>query len=120
MVVDDNRNVREMMSLMLSEHGFTVHAAHDGNSGVRTAASVVPDLALVDIDLPDIAAYDVAASLRGNAATAGIRLVAVTGYGQQTDKERAAAAAFDRHFTKPVHAEALMAAIEQLIGKRDR
>lgn len=114
LVIEDNRDVREMMSLMLSELGFVVHAASDGKSGISIASTVLPDVALVDIDLPDMSGYDVAAALRRNSTTAGIKLVAVTGYGQATDKEQAYAAGFDRHFAKPVSLDDLVVAIDAL------
>jgi signal transduction histidine kinase/ActR/RegA family two-component response regulator len=116
LVVEDNRDIREMMCLMLAEHGFAVDAAPDGKAGIAGALADAPDVALVDIDLPDMSGYEVAARLRADPATAGIRLIAVTGYGQETDRSRALAAGFDAHFTKPVPVEALVASINGLTG----
>ena len=116
LVIEDNRDVREMMFLMLSQHGFTVHVAEDGQSGIAAALAIRPDIALVDIDLPDISGYEVAANLRKSADMAALKLVAVTGYGQAMDQEKAFAAGFDRHLTKPVPLESLLGAIHQLLG----
>lgn len=116
LIVEDNRDVREMTCLMLSEHGFAVHAAEDGESGLHVAAAAQPDIALVDIDLPGISGYEVARRLRQAPATAGIRLIAVTGYGQAMDQEKARDAGFDRHFTKPVAIDELAHAILTLAG----
>ena len=116
LVIEDNRDVREMMFLMLSQHGFAVQVAEDGHSGIAAARASAPDLALVDIDLPDMSGYEVAARLRQDAATAAIKLVAVTGYGQAMDREKAFDAGFDRHLTKPVPIEELVATINGLIG----
>jgi signal transduction histidine kinase/ActR/RegA family two-component response regulator len=117
LVIEDNRDVREMMSLMLSELGFVVHAASDGASGMAIASAVLPDVALVDIDLPDMSGYEVAAALRANSATAGMALLAVTGYGQAADQQQASAAGFDRHFAKPVSIDDLVVAINALMAR---
>ena len=116
LVIEDNRDVREMMFLMLSQHGFVVHVAEDGQSGIAAALAIRPDIALVDIDLPDISGYEVAANLRKSADMAALKLVAVTGYGQAMDREKAFAAGFDRHLTKPVPLESLLGAIHHLLG----
>jgi signal transduction histidine kinase/ActR/RegA family two-component response regulator len=115
LVIEDNRDVRETVVLMLSEHGFTVHAVGDGKSGIDAARAMQPDVALVDIDLPDMSGYEVAAALRTNDKTAGIGLIAVTGYGQATDREKAYAAGFDKHFVKPTPIEVLVEAIDTLV-----
>lgn len=114
LVIEDNRDVREMMSLMLSELGFVVHAASDGKSGISIASTVMPDVALVDIDLPDMSGYDIAKALRADSTTASIRLLAVTGYGQTADQQQAYAAGFDRHFAKPVSIDDLVLAINAM------
>jgi signal transduction histidine kinase/ActR/RegA family two-component response regulator len=111
LVIEDNRDVREMLCLMLAEQGMAVQAAGNGRDGIAQARADLPDVALVDIDLPDMSGHDIAALLKGDGATAGIRLIAVTGYGQAMDREKALAAGFDAHFTKPVPVEDLMAAI---------
>jgi two-component system, sensor histidine kinase len=116
LVIEDNQDVREMMSLMLSELGFAVRVAVDGESGVQAATSFQPDVALVDIDLPDISGHDVARRLRNEPVTARIKLVAVTGYGQVTDQQDALAAGFDRHLAKPVPIEILLGVIDDLTG----
>jgi signal transduction histidine kinase/CheY-like chemotaxis protein len=117
LVIEDNRDVREMMFLMLREHGFVVEVAEDGATGIASACAGLPDVVLVDIDLPDMSGYDVAAKLKGMRQTASIPLVAVTGYGQAADRAKALQSGFDLHFTKPVAVEALVAAIGRLTGK---
>jgi CheY-like chemotaxis protein len=117
LVIEDNHDVREMMSLLLSEHGFVVRTAEDGRTGIASAATSPPEVALVDIDLPDMSGYDIAMRLRSSPACAGIGLVAVTGYGQAVDREKALAAGFDAHLTKPVPIEELVAAIHRLVGQ---
>jgi len=115
LIVEDNRDVREMTSMMLSELGFLVHTAEDGESGVKAALALRPDVALVDIDLPGISGYEVARQLKRADATAGTKLIAITGYGQAADQEKAFAAGFDRHLTKPAPVEELTAVISSLM-----
>jgi signal transduction histidine kinase/CheY-like chemotaxis protein len=117
LVIEDNRDVREMMFLMLREHGFVVEVAEDGATGIASACAGRPDVALVDIDLPDMSGYDVAARLKEMPQTASIPLVAVTGYGQAADQAKALQSGFDLHFTKPVAVEALVVAIGRLTGR---
>lgn len=113
LIIDDNPDGLEMMSLLLTAHGFAVLQAQDGLSGVELALSDVPDVALVDIGLPGIDGYEVARRLRADPATRPMRLVALTGYGLQDDVRRALAAGFDRHMVKPVDIRLLL---EELAG----
>jgi CheY-like chemotaxis protein len=80
--------------------------AHDGREGLDKAAAFRPDVVLCDIGLPVMSGYDVARAIR-SAAPDDMRLVAVTGYGQPADQERAAQAGFDSHLLKPIAPEAL-------------
>jgi len=112
LVVEDNEDLREMMCALLASRGCAVSSAADGRTAVALAGNALPQVAFVDIDLPDISGYEVARLL---AEQGGIRLVAVTGYGQPDDVQRALAAGFDRHLKKPVRLEDL----EQAIGAMD-
>ena len=111
LVIEDNRDVREMMCSLLTELGFQVLSAENGQAGIKSAATSLPDVALVDIDLPDMSGYDIARQLKGTAATAGIRLIAVTGYGQESDRQTALASGFDGHLKKPVRIDDVLLAI---------
>ena len=104
LVVEDNGDLRDMMCALLQSRGSTVLGAADGRSAIALAAQQRPVLAFVDIDLPDMSGYDVARALQ---AQGGIRLVAVTGYGQAGDVQRALEAGFARHLKKPVRLEEL-------------
>jgi CheY-like chemotaxis protein len=112
LLVEDNDDLRDMTCALLQSRGCTVLTAADGRSALAQAARVRPDVAFVDIDLPDISGYDVAQAL---ARQGGIRLVAVTGYGQPDDVRRALAAGFDLHLKKPVRLEEL----ERALGAPD-
>ena len=109
LVVEDNQDLREMMCALLASRGCAVSGAADGGTALALARDTLPQVAFVDIDLPDISGYEVARRL---AEQGGIRLVAVTGYGQPEDVRRALAAGFDRHLKKPVRLED----IEQAVG----
>jgi two-component system, sensor histidine kinase len=105
LVVEDNEDAREMLRNLLHILGHEVHEACDGASGIEEARRVRPDAALIDIGLPGIDGYEVARRIR--AEVPGARLVAVTGYGQPEDRERALAAGFDVHLVKPVDLDQL-------------
>ena len=112
LLVEDNDDLRDMTCALLQARGCTVMTAPDGRSGIALAAHGHPDVAFIDIDLPDISGYDVARAL---ALQGGIRLVAVTGYGQPDDVRRAHEAGFDVHLKKPVRIDEL----ERAIGDAD-
>jgi signal transduction histidine kinase/CheY-like chemotaxis protein len=110
-LVEDNDDSRELLGLLLSEHGHRVRAAADGLSGVQLALDARPDVMLVDIGLPGLDGYGVARRVREAYGSAPY-LVALTGYGQPEDRQRALASGFDEHLTKPVD----MRALEKLLG----
>ncbi len=112
LLIEDNDDGREMMAMMLEAQQYRVVSAIDGLEGLRKAAESRPDIALVDIGLPGIDGYEVARRMRADPATSGVRLVALTGYGQEGDRERALAAGFDAHLVKPVELGKLMHVLE--------
>ena len=107
LIVEDNPDAREMLHAGLELIGHEVHGAPDGLSGMRLAIEMRPEVALIDIGLPDINGYEVARRLREGNQQGAIRLIALTGYGQPADIERAKAAGFDAHITKPVELDEL-------------
>jgi signal transduction histidine kinase len=111
LLIEDNEDGREMMSLMLKAYGNRVLKAADGLEGLRMATEDKPDIALVDIGLPGIDGYEVARRLRAAPATRHIKLIALTGYGLEDDQRRAAEAGFDMHLVKPVNVDHLMKAL---------
>ncbi|MEO7494759.1 MAG: ATP-binding protein [Massilia sp.] len=102
LVIEDNQDGREMMAMMLEAQKYKVRTAIDGYEGLRMVAERLPDIALVDIGLPGIDGYEVARRLRADPSTSGLRLVALTGYGLESDRARALDAGFDAHLVKPV------------------
>ena len=108
LVVDDNRDAVDALAMMLKLSGNDVEAAYDGLSALGIAQSVHPDAVVLDIGLPGMDGYEVARRLRAQPETAATRIVAVTGYDQKEDCERAHAAGFDHHLVKPIESETLL------------
>src|SRR5437764_1948839 len=102
LLIEDSEDNREMMRELLEMEGFRVDVAADGEDGIQQALALRPSVALVDIGLPTMDGYEVARRVRA-ALGSGITLVALTGYGQPDDFERATEAGFDVHLTKPVN-----------------
>jgi PAS domain S-box-containing protein len=102
LVVDDNADAADMLATALTLHRFEVRTAHDGVAALSEAATFAPHIALVDIGLPVIDGYELAGRLRKVPGLDEIELIAVTGYGQASDRERSAAAGFVDHLVKPV------------------
>jgi signal transduction histidine kinase/ActR/RegA family two-component response regulator len=116
LIVEDDDDARYTLAALLRLGGHEVFAAENGSDGVAMAASLLPDVALVDIGLPDLDGYELARRLRSNQATSRVALVALTGYGTQEDRRAALAAGFDEHLAKPVELEALEAVLSALGG----
>jgi two-component system CheB/CheR fusion protein len=111
MVVDDNVDTARALSLLLKKLGCTTHEVHDGPPVVEAAKSFQPDAILLDIGLPGLDGYEIARRIRQTPKLSSIRLVAVSGYGQQQDREKSREAGFDCHLVKPVQFDALLEAL---------
>ena len=111
LVVDDNVDAAESIAMLLSLDGHDVRSVHDAQRALDMVSEFLPDLVLLDIGLPGMDGYEVARQLRSRQEITGIRLVAVTGYGQQEDRDRARDAGFDQHLVKPVEPDALNAVL---------
>jgi PAS domain S-box-containing protein len=117
LVVDDNEDAAEMLSELLGLRGCEVRVAHDGPEALRLAAAQAFELALLDIGLPVMDGYELAGRLRELPHLAEARLVAVTGYGQESDRRRALAAGFHEHLVKPVDLAALEALVTDALAR---
>jgi len=102
LVVDDNRDSAESLTLLLQTLGNDVRTAHDGLEALKVAEEQRPELVLLDLSLPELSGYDVAREIRGLAWGKATVLVALTGWGQEEDRHRSAEAGFDHHMVKPV------------------
>jgi two-component system, chemotaxis family, CheB/CheR fusion protein len=100
-LVEDQDDARRMLKLVLETHGVTVETARDGVEGAELIERIKPDLAFVDLGLPVMSGFELARRIRRNPANKGTRLVALSGYGQDSDIRASIAAGFDQHLTKP-------------------
>ena len=107
LIVDDNQDAANALRLLLENDGHEVRMAVDGAAGLALAREYRPDYLLLDIGLPRLSGYDIAASVRADPSMQHTTIIAVTGYGQLHDRNRTAAVGFDHHLTKPVEYEAL-------------
>jgi len=113
LVVDDNQDAAESLSMLLTMLGADVHVVHTGLDGLEAVAVYQPDVVLLDIGLPDIDGYEVARRIRQQ-HSADIRLIALTGWGQEEDRRRTRAAGFDHHLIKPADIRALEVLLNSL------
>ncbi len=102
LVVDDTRAISFLMGRLLNELGQDVRTAENGLAAVETLKSFQPDVVFSDISMPGMNGYELAKHIRANDATKDVHLIAMTGFGQPTDRQRAISAGFDDHIVKPV------------------
>ena len=117
LVVDDNRDAAETLADTLDYFGYDARVAFDGPGALAAAPGFEPDLALLDIGLPLMDGYELADRLRSLPGLEDLRLVAVTGYGQSSDRRRSLDAGFDDHMVKPVDPDGLRRLLARLIGE---
>lgn len=101
-VVEDHADAREALQMLLTLDGHRVEVAADGRAGLGLILDAKPEVALIDVGLPELDGYEVARQVRRAQGSSMIRLIALTGYGQSYDRTRAQEAGFDLHMTKPV------------------
>jgi len=109
LIVDDNADAAAMLAMLLEASGHQVAVEHDARKGLARAQADQPDACLLDIGLPDMDGNELARRMRALPETAGTLLIAVTGYGQEADRQRTAAAGFDHHLVKPLDPKQLFA-----------
>jgi CheY-like chemotaxis protein len=113
LVVEDNVDGLAALVELIEAEGHAVRGAPDGPRALETAAQWPPDIVLLDLGLPQMDGYEVAARMRQDLGLAQARIVALTGWGTQRDREKTAAAGFDAHLTKPVAPDDLL----ELLGR---
>lgn len=113
LLVDDNVDFATSLAVLLESLGHEVRIAHDGEAALEAAAELEPEVAFLDIGLPGISGYDVAAKLRALPAGGKITMIALSGWGQTEDKQRSTAAGFAEHLVKPVD----LATIEDALAR---
>lgn len=112
LLVDDNRDAADSMAMLLEMSGHVVTTAYDGMEAIHVAARVRPDIALIDLAMPGMDGFAVIHALRGMPALTATRYVALTGFGQASDREQTATAGFDVHLVKPVELDVLLKVID--------
>ncbi len=114
MIVDDNADAATMLGMLLEASGHDVMVENGSLAGLKLAAEALPAICILDIGLPDMDGYELARRLRALDGMQQALLIAVTGYGQESDRQRAFAAGFDHHMVKPVDAQKLL----RIVGER--
>ena len=114
LVVDDNVDSVFSFLILLKASGHDVRSAHDGPTAVQAALDYRPDVALLDIGLPGLNGSEVAKRIRQHPVLKDIVLIALTGYGQDSDRQASMQAGFNHHLTKPIDPGELMAAMAAL------
>jgi len=114
LVVDDNEDAADLLQLALERAGYQTQKAYDGPAALSAVEVFGPHIVILDIGLPGMSGYDVARALRRDRRFADLGLIALTGWGTPTDRQKAADAGFDLHLTKPVDARGLGHALAQL------
>lgn len=118
LLVEDHEEIWDFLSRRLRRRGFEVVVATDGQAGFDQAVTVSPDIILLDMNLPVIDGWGVAAMLRQDARTAALPIIALTAHAMSGDKEKAVAAGCTDYHSKPVDFARLVEQIEGLIGKQ--
>ena len=116
LIVDDNTDAADTLADLLRLVGYEVRCAGDADAAIKVLDDYVPQLALLDIGLPGQDGYQLAKRFRADTRAAGAKLVALTGYGSDSDRSRAVQGDFDEHLVKPVGADKLFAMVEQMVG----
>lgn len=117
LVVDDNRDSADSMSMLLEMQGHRVKTAYSGADAVGAAQGFKPDLLLLDLSMPEMNGYEALARIRAAAKNGRLLAAAMSGFGLEEDKQRTRAAGFDMHLTKPVDNSQLQAAISLAVGR---
>ena len=102
LIVEDNTNNRRLLKDILIFHGYEVSTASDGKEGVALAMELMPDLILMDIQMPGMDGMTAGQILKGNPATSGLKIIALTSFAMQGDQDKFMAAGFDGYLAKPI------------------
>ena len=119
LLVDDYPDALEIWGLYLRAQGYTVETAEDGLSAVAQAHQLLPDIIILDLELPGITGFEAATRLRRSPATQRIPLIAATGYSHVKQLDQARQSGFDSIVVKPCEPSALVAEIERLLARTD-
>jgi two-component system, cell cycle response regulator DivK len=118
LIVEDNEMNRDMLARRLQRRGYDVLVAVDGEQGLATAQKESPDLVLMDMSLPALDGWEATRRLKGDAATRGISVIALTAHALSGEREKALEAGCDDFDTKPIELTRLLEKIEGLLARR--
>ncbi len=118
LLVEDNEMNRDMLTRRLARRGYAVESAADGAEAVTRAAASVPDVVLMDLNLPVLDGYDATRQLKQSPATSRIPVIALSAHAMSDDRERALAAGCDDFDTKPVDLDRLIKKIDGVLGRK--
>jgi two-component system, cell cycle response regulator DivK len=114
LIVEDNPDVRRVLTLSLRHLGYEIVEANTGSSGIALTVSEIPDLVLVDLSLPDVSGLEIAKAIKENPRTAEIPLVALSGHTEREMAAKALQAGMAAYLVKPIHTQELIKVIEKL------
>ncbi len=118
LLVDDNQELVDLMGKIMQMRGYEVHLYYSGQEGIAAAEALAPDVMLVDVGMPYIDGYAVCRYIRQQAWGKNLPMIALTGFGQEADKQRSWAAGFDTHLLKPVDYNNLSEVVRQTIARK--
>ena len=120
LIVEDNANNRSLFRDILALHGYEVSLAADGQEGVALARELMPDLILMDIQMPGMDGLTAGGILKGDPATSGLKIVAITSFAMRGDQEKILAAGFDGYLSKPISTRELPGLVKQWLDGKNQ
>ena len=118
LIVEDNENNRCLFRDILTFHGYDVTVATDGQEGVDMARTLLPDLVLMDIQMPGMDGLSAGIILKGAAETCGLKIVALTSFAMSGDREKILAAGFDGYLSKPINTRELPVLVKEWLKEK--
>lgn len=118
LIVEDNENNRCLFRDILTFHGYEVTVASDGQEGVDMAKTLLPDLVLMDIQMPGMDGLSAGIILKGAAETSGLKIVALTSFAMRGDREKILAAGFDGYLSKPIDTRELPVLVKKWLKEK--
>ena len=118
LIVEDNENNRSLLWDILSFHGHEVSVASDGQEGVNLARELMPDLILMDIQMPGMDGMTAGSILKGDPATSELKIIALTSFAMRGDQEKILAVGFDGYLSKPISTRELPGQVKQWLEEK--
>ena len=118
LIVEDNENNRNLLLDVLTFHGYEVSAASDGQEGVNLARELMPDLILMDIQMPGMDGMTAGGILKGDPITSGLKIIALTSFAMRGDLEKFLTSGFDGYLSKPISTRELPDLVKRWLGEK--